>query len=281
MVGPERISPQEFEAFSSSFLGDAGIPYYHTTSQDLTTGIVRSEAMFPMVSTESLRNLDENELLDYIRLRLAKGEMELYKDDPDAESKLAFTGGSLRRDISRLTTVEGKPIYSKPQRYAKLDEIEEFLVVAGRYLDNRESAVEVAGEAADIFYNMVRLVDLDPRQEDATAPNYLGILGRFAGELGWSKKEALLITATKFHIRFIEEKGKTPDIERKAIELLLRSASNEPRPVVTTPTREKVNHAFNYMDKVKRKVTSKRYRQIRAKKFANGIGLPTWDDLSG
>jgi hypothetical protein len=218
-----------------------------------------------IVTYPEIKRKKAEPLLKYVSEDLSASEEDLYFDFPDIESKLAFLGGSPFWDISQLETWEGKTIYRDPPPFMKNSEIHEFVVVANLVTNDHAPVVDFASEAADVFYNLVRCMSLDNYDDP---PDYINIIDDLAGDLGWSRRQALLLAAAKFHRRFVETKRKDPEGERTVIEglFVVDRFVKDARPYIPVPSMTNINNAARALLHHQEVRLIPRYKDIRYKK---------------
>ena len=234
------------------------------------------------ISYSDILRMNGDELNVYISAGLASAEEEMFGGPTEAESKLIFLGATRKSNIAKEKTFEGVPIYKNRPKFRKISEIDEFLGVANQVLYEDGKMEDLVSEAADIFYNLTRLTSLDTNNEHMHAPNYEYLMSQIATSLGWDKRQALLITAVKFHSRFVERKEKDPTREKELMEGLLKIDPfvADPKSQIHTPTFAQIDDACDTLDDIKEFTLVARLGQIRAdkqrKKDGNGQVAEPW-----
>lgn len=232
-------------------------------------------------------DMSEADLFAYIKDDLGRAETALL-GPANAESKLIFLCGTLIRDpreerikrysrnIAKAKTFDGTPIYKNRQKYFKVSEIEEFIVVAGQVIHEGGQMEDLVSEAADIFYNLIRLSDLDTYLH---APDYGTVMAQTAAALGWTPKQALLVAANKYHSRYVERKTKDPEYEKNKMEDLLRIYSYSREAGVPTPTFEQIDDTVDFLEATEGNILGSRQFQIRAQQQdeIDGRNVPLWN----
>lgn len=221
------------------------------------------------ITPHDLLEMNGDQLFDYVINDLAQAELEMYSESPDAESKLIFLCGDPINNpddnsISTARTIKGDPIYREQPKLRKISEIDEWIGVAGRVLHEGGDMADLVSESADLFYNLARLSSLDTNKNHPHVPNYDYIMSQIAGSLGWSKKEAMLVAASKYYGRLIKLKRKDPAAEKQTMEDLLRldSFSIDAKARVSTPTEDQINNTWGLLGKIRRTTLFPRRDQI-------------------
>lgn len=239
----------------------------------------------PIDNYHFLIEKNADQLFDYLRYDIARAEEEIY-GSTDAESKLIFTYGNFvndpdTTDISKATTFEGTSIYKTKPDLRKSAEIQEWIHWANSINNENDPRIEgLISESADLFYNLTRLSTLDSNELHPHCPDYEMIMGMIARSLGWSRKEALLMAASKYHRRFIEVKNKEPEEEMKLMQDLIKvnKFSADYMPLVKTPTKIQINSTWGLLEKIQMHTLRPRHSQIIEGKKAkqNGIIYSAW-----
>lgn len=194
--------------------------------------------LFKEIPQINLQEMNEQQLFSYICGPLLDAENKMYTNGNTGYHKLIFTGGGAENDndITACLDLDGKPIYTHTPDYTKYPEIAEFNAAVLNYSEfpkgEREAKkeefgklkVKVVSEVADIFHNLVTLTKLDDEREKS----YLKWINQIASTLGYSVRDCLLLSASKYKKRLIDIGRKDLDEEENAIkELITPDASGE------------------------------------------------------
>lgn len=242
MAGSERA----IEGFFTAVIAPDATVFKHQQQPHLekTSGI-------------NLEEMTEQELFSYICGTLLDAENKKYTSGNTGYHKLVHLAGGGENDIAACCDLKGNPICTNPPGHTKDHEIGEFKNAITDYdkfpIEERESKrgtfeelkVKVMSEIADLFHNLTMLTKLDNEKEKT----YLECMNHLAFTLGYSVRDCLLLSASKYKKRLIDIGEKDTHEEEKVIRDIITPDANG-KAILPFPENERLKAAGGVADEM-------------------------------
>lgn len=240
-----------------------------TTVIASTATVFEPQQHLEKTSKVNLERMTEQELCSYICGTLLNAENKKYTRGNTGYHKLVHLAGGGENDIAACCDLKGNPICTNPPGHTKDHEIGEFKNAITDYdkfpIEERgskkgtfeELKVKVMSEIADLFHNLIMLTKLDNEKEKT----YLECMNHLAFTLGYSVRDCLLLSASKYKKRLIDIGEKDADEEEKVIRDIITPDANG-KAILPFPENERLKAAGGVADKIGRIIVKGRIDEL-------------------
>lgn len=268
---PDHTAHSDVTGVGSSglFTPDSAVPAHLIT--DISGFQIPDHLAVPRYSYGDIVGLPPRKMIDYITGDLLEIENHNFTQGNTAFHKLAFLIGGRDRDVSKVEGPNGESVYRGDPEKLVFPEILEFLAAVNFHQRKKPDMPGVLSEAADIVFNLIMLTKLDrPR-----AAVYQEALARFTNALGYTPKEALVLTTIKYHARYVEHQRKNPQAEDELIDDLLRDVPGRAH-IISTPTDRQLKEACGAISRVEAEDLIPRMRAFKSNVGYDSTGWEDW-----
>lgn len=206
----------------------------------------------PRSQERILTGMTDNELRDFICKDLLSVEQIKYHGKNTAEHKILFLIGGAENDVASVRTSRNQLVYFIQPGHPKAPEIAEATAAISFHFEGSANTARVISEVSDIFYNLWHLTQLDPRYGE-----YEHCIDELSGVLGFSRRDALLVTAAKYNYRLVSPGVKNHEAEDKIIADLMENGS------VTKPADKNLIAAYRTLNRMGNDILKPRLQQLQ------------------